>query len=286
MKNNVIKKSLSNLGYILITIILILYSLIVLYPVIWTVISSFKSTGEFYKNVWALPESWSTGFQNYKNAWKLAEIGSNLINSILVVSASMIINVVVCCMTAYVLARYKFRFAGFLTKLFIMGLFVPLVLGTIPTFFVLMHLKLYNTLIGLILVYATYSIPFSVFIMLGIYETLPTAFAEAAVLDGCSNSAIFWRIMFPLSQSGIITIAIFHFIWTWNDYIYAMTYITSNTKRTLSVGLVKLTSMATYRTDWGALFAGLMIVMIPSIIVYVLFQNQIQQGMTSGGVKG
>ena len=90
----------------------------------------------------------------------------------------------------------------------------------------------------------------------------------------------------PLATSGIVTISIFHFLWTWNDHIYAMTYVPSPANRTLSVGLVKLTSMAQYQTDWGALFAGLVIVMLPSLIVYIIFQNQIQEGLTSGGVKG
>lgn len=272
--------------YGLMRLIMFVYVVIVLFPMLWTLISSFKTTSEFYENVWALPASFRDGFQNYINAWEYAEIGRNILNSLLVVSVSLVLNVIICTMSAYVLARFKFRGNKTLTNLYVAGLFVPLVLGTIPTYFVLMQLKLYDTLIGLILVYTAYSIPFSVFVMIGIFQTLPDEFAEAAALDGCGYFRTFWNIMLPLGKSGLVTISIFHFLWTWNDYIYAMTYVPSASKRTLSVGLVKLTSMATYKTDWGALFAGLVIVMLPSIIIYILFQSQIQKGLTSGGIKG
>ena len=263
-----------------------LYAIIVLFPMLWTLMSSLKNTGEFYQDVWALPTSWAAGVQNYVNAWQYAEIGVNIVNSFIAVGASLVLNVLICTMSAYAITRFRFFGHKALGKVYILGLFVPLVLGTIPTFFTLMHLGLYDTMLGLILVYTAYSIPFSVFIMMGIFETLPTAFAEAAALDGCGYFRTFWDVMMPLARSGLVTISIFHFHWTWNDYIYAMTYVTSAAKRTLSVGLVKLTSMAQYKTDWGALFAGLVIVMIPSVAVYVLFQNQIQKGLTSGGLKG
>ncbi|MEF9974810.1 MAG: carbohydrate ABC transporter permease [Clostridia bacterium] len=286
MKKNQWAHLISTIGFTLVRVIMLVYAVIVLFPMLWTFMSSLKTTGEFYLNVWALPRSLKEGFQNYVNAWNYAEIGQNIVNSFIAVGASLVLNVLLCTMTAYAITRYKFHGHKLLSKLYIAGLFVPLVLGTIPTFFVLLNLHLYDTLLGLILVYTAYSMPFSVFIMMGIFETLPNTFAEAAALDGCGHFRTFWNVMLPLSRSGLVTISIFHFLWTWNDYIYAMTYVTSASKRTLSVGLVKLTSMATYRTDWGALFAGLVIVMIPSLIVYIIFQNQIQQGLTSGGIKG
>lgn len=274
------------IAYGLMRAIMFVYLIIVVFPMLWTIMSSFKSTAEFYENVWALPASLKNGFQNYVNAWEYAEIGQNLLNSLLVVGASLVLNVLICAMSSYAVTRFRFRFGKALSNLFTAGLFVPLVLGTIPTYFVLMDLKLYDTLIGLILVYTAYSIPFSVFTMNGIFQTIPTEFAEAAALDGCGHFRTFWSIMMPLAKSGLVTISIFHFLWTWNDHIYAMTYVPSASKRTLSVGLVKLTSMATYKTDWGALFAGLVSIMLPTIIVYILFQNQIQKGLTAGGIKG
>lgn len=277
---------LSRILLLIVRVIMIVYAVIVIFPMLWTIMSSFKETGEFYRDVWALPQSLKVGFQNYVNAWHLAEIGRNILNSVLCVGVSLVVNVLICTMTAYAITRYKFRGSGLLAKIFIAGQFVPLVLGTIPTFFILIRTGLYDSYTGLILVYIAYSIPFSVFIMMGIFETIPSTFAEAAALDGCGHFRTFWHIMLPLSKSGLITISIFHFLWTWNDCIYAMTYVTSPAKRTLSVGLVKLTSMATFRTDWGALFAGLVIVMLPSILIYAIFQSQLQKGLTAGGIKG
>ena len=277
---------LSHIALALIILVMLIYAVIVVFPMAWTIIASFKTTAELYHDVWSLPGSVFSGFENYAHAWTMAEIGRNMLNSVVSVSISLVVNVFICSLTAYAIKRYRFRGSRVLGRIFIMGQFVPLVLGTIPTFFILLRLHLYDTMTGLILVYITYSIPFSVFIMMGAFETIPSVFAEAAVIDGCGHFRTYWSVMLPLAKSGIVTISIFHFLWTWNDCIYAMTYITSSAKRTLSVGLVKLTSMATFKTDWGALFAGLVIVMLPSLLIYCLFQGQLQKGLTAGGIKG
>lgn len=265
-------------------LILSIYAVIVLFPMLWTIMSSFKRTQEFYKDVWSLPAA--LYWENYIKAWTTARIGDNILNSVLIVSVSVVAAMILASTVAYAVTRYKFLGSGIIGRVFIMGLFVPLVLGTIPEFFVLQSLSLYDKKIGLILVYTAYSMPLSVFIMMGLFETTPYSFAEAAMIDGAGHFKIFTKIMLPLSHSGLVTISIFNFLWTWNDYIYAMTYLPSRRNRTLPVGLVQLTSTAMYQTDWGALFAGLVIVMLPSLLIYILFQKQIQKGLTEGGVKG
>lgn len=275
------KRSLNRL---IIYICLIIYAVIVIYPMFWTIMSSFKTTAEFYKSVWALPEE--LHFENFVNAWKRAKLGWNIVNSILVVGASLILTDILAAMLAYVTSRYKFRGSNLLSSLFIMGMFMPLVMGTIPQFLNLQKIGLYDTRIGLILVYTAYSLPFSVLIMHNTFETMPMDFIEAARIDGASHTQTFLKIMLPLSRSGLVTISIFHFLWTWNDYIYAMTFIPSEAKRTLTVGLNQLTATAQYSADWGALFAGLVIVMIPSILIYSIFSQELQSGMNAGGIKG
>lgn len=267
-----------------IRIVLWVYAAIVVLPMAWCIISSLKSTKEFYANVWALPKR--LAFENYVNAWKSADIGINVINSIIIVGGSMLLTLILASMVSYVVVKYKFRGSGIIKMAFIMGTFVPLMLGTIPEFLTLQKLHLYDTRIGLILVYTAYSMPLSVMIMTSIYETIPSTYAEAAMIDGCGHFHTFFRIMFPLSRAGLVTISIFNFLWTWNDYLYAMTFISSPSKRTLPVGMVKLQSTAMYKTDWGALFAGLVIIMIPSIIIYAIFNKQLQSGMNAGGIKG
>lgn len=272
------------LGRIIIYILLIIYAAIVIYPMFWTIMSSFKTTAEFYKDVWALPSS--LHWENFKNAWTRAKLGWNILNSVWIVAASLVLTDVLAAMLAYVTGRFRFPGAKLLGTLFILGMFAPLVLGTIPQFLNLQKMGLYDTRLGLILIYTAYSLPFSVLIMRNTFETLPSDFQEAAMIDGAGHRQTFFKIMLPLARSGVVTISIFHFLWTWNDYIYAMTFIPSEAKRTLTVGLNQLTATAQYSADWGALFAGLVIVMIPSVIIYIIFNKEMQSGMTAGGIKG
>lgn len=265
-------------------IFLWIYAAIVIFPMIWCIMSSLKTTKEFYADVWALPEKLC--FENFKTAWETANIGINILNSVIVVAASVVLAMILSAMVSYVVTRYKFPGSNYIKIAFILGTFVPLMLGTIPEFLILQKLHLYDTRIGLILVYTAYSMPLSVMIMTSIFETLPGSYAEAAMIDGCNHFQVFFKIMLPLSKSGLVTISIFNFLWTWNDYLYAMTFLPSVEKRTLPVGMVMLQSTAMYKTDWGALFAGLVIIMIPSVIIYAFFNKQLQSGLNAGGIKG
>lgn len=261
-----------------------IYAVIVIFPMLWCIMSSLKTTKEFYADVWALPKS--LYFENFKTAWETADIGINVVNSVVIVACSVLLAMILAAMVSYVVTRYRFPGSGFIKILFILGTFVPLMLGTIPEFLILQKLHLYDTRIGLILVYTVYSLPLSVMILTSIFETIPSTYAEAAMIDGCGHFQVFFRIMLPLSKSGLVTISIFNFLWTWNDYLYAMTFLPSASKRTLPVGMVMLQSTAMYKTDWGALFAGLVIIMIPSVVIYAFFNKQLQSGMNAGGIKG
>lgn len=261
-----------------------IYAVIVIFPMLWCIMSSLKTTKEFYADVWALPKS--LYFENFKTAWETADIGINIVNSVVIVACSVVLAMILAAMVSYVVTRYRFPGSGFIKILFILGTFVPLMLGTIPEFLILQKLHLYDTRIGLILVYTVYSLPLSVMILTSIFETIPSTYAEAAMIDGCGHFQVFFRIMLPLSKSGLVTISIFNFLWTWNDYLYAMTFLPSASKRTLPVGMVMLQSTAMYKTDWGALFAGLVIIMIPSVVIYAFFNKQLQSGMNAGGIKG
>lgn len=272
------------LGRGAVRLILWIYAIIVIFPMVWCIMSSLKTTKEFYADVWALPKT--LYFENFRTAWQTANIGINVVNSVVIVACSVLLAMILAAMVSYVVTRYRFPGSGLIKILFILGTFVPLMLGTIPEFLILQKLHLYDTRIGLILVYTVYSLPLSVMIMTSIFETVPSTYAEAAMIDGCSHFQVFFKIMLPLAKSGLVTISIFNFLWTWNDYLYAMTFLPSASKRTLPVGMVMLQSTAMYKTDWGALFAGLVIIMIPSVVVYAFFNRQLQSGMNAGGIKG
>ena len=272
------------LSRILVQAALWLYAAIVIIPMLWCILSSLKSTKEFYADVWALPKQ--LYFQNFATAWETADIGVNVLNSLLIVFSAVALTMVLAAMVSYAVTKYSFRFSGVIKTGFILGIFVPLMLGTIPEFLILQRLKLYDNRLGLVLVYTAYSMPLSVMILTSIYETIPATYAEAAMMDGCGHFGTFFRIMLPLSRSGLVTISIFNFLWTWNDYLYAMTFLPTTSKRTLPVGMVMLQSTAMYKTDWGALLAGLVIIMVPSVLIYAFFNRQLQSGMNAGGIKG
>ncbi|AQS55018.1 carbohydrate ABC transporter permease [Novibacillus thermophilus] len=268
---------------IVIRVILFIYGLLVLLPMIWVFYTSFKTSREFYNNPWALPESIS--LDNYISAWNTANIGSYFFNSVIVTVGMVVLTLILASMMSYILARFSFSGRNLLTSLIMAGLLVPSVLGTIPVFNLLKTLNLLNTHLGLILVYTAYAMPFSVFVLIGFFKTIPKEMEEAAMIDGASHYTTFFKVILPLAKPGLITVSIFNFLWYWNEYAFALTVLTEEAKRTLPIGLEYLMAVQRYKTEWGDLFAGVIIVMIPVIIVYILFQRKLISGLNTGAVK-
>jgi len=265
-------------------VFLFFYSLIVIFPLVWAVYTSFKTNKEFYKDPWALPST--LYYQNYIKAWNKAHIGNYFMNSVLLTCLVVFLLIILGSTTAYVITRFNIKAGKYINMAYMSGMLVPTILGVVPTFLVLYRLKLLDSLVGLMLVYTAYGLPFTVFVLTGFFKTLPHELEEAALIDGCSLNRTYWTIMFPLAKSGIITVSIFNFIGFWNEYVLALTYITTDKKKTLSLGLINLMETSRYETDWGALFAGLIIVMIPTLLIYAIFQGKITGGLTIGAVKG
>lgn len=280
MKSNG-KQLLSKLG---LKCIVWSYTLIVLFPIIWTIYTSFKTNKEFYKNPWYLPEG--LHFQNYINAFVKANMASYFLNSIFVTLLALGICITFSILTAYAIARCNFKYKQVLHSFYLMGLFLPMIFGIIPLFMLLNKLHLLNSLIGLSIVYGTSAFPFAIYILVGFLVTVPKDYEEAATIDGCSQFKTLVHIIIPIIKPAIITVLVFQFIWFWNEYIQALTFITSENRRTLPVGLVNLMEQQRYSTDWGALFAGLVLVMIPTMIVYGILQKRITDGVSIGGLKG
>jgi len=159
-------------------------------------------------------------------------------------------------------------------------------LALVPLFFLLNSLHILNSHFGLILVYIAYSLPFTVFFLTGFFKTLPTELLEAATIDGANQLQLFFLIAIPLAQNGLVSMGIFNFLGMWNQYILPLVLLTSNEKYVLSQGLAFLQHQQRYQSDWSGLFAAVVIVMLPTLIVYVVFQNQIQRGLTVGALKG
>lgn len=265
-------------------LILLTWAVLVVFPLAWMVMTAFKTDKEIFFSPWKLPTSvqWS----NFSRAWNQASIGRYFGNSIIVVAGSVTLTLMISSMAAYVLARYPFRGNRVLYYIFLAGLMFPVFLALVPLFFLVRDLHLLGTYQGLILVYTAYSLPFSIFFLHGFFRTLPTEVAEAAIIDGASDYTIFWRVMLPMAQPGLITVGIFNFLGQWNQYLLPLVLNPDRNRYVLPQGLAFLSIQQGYQNDWSALFAGLTITMIPTIAVYALFQRRLEQGLTAGALKG
>lgn len=270
--------------HILIRCLLILYAVVVIFPLAWTAMTSLKTNQEFFMDPWGLPSTLQWG--NYVTAWVEVKVSDYFFNSVIVTALCILLTGFLAATSAYVLGRYQFKGRKAITTVYLSGIMVPGVLTIIPTFFLLKDLFILDSLVGLTMVYVSRTLPFSLMVLIGFFKTLPHEMEEAAYIDGCGHVRCFLNIMLPMAMPGIVTITIFNFIWYWNEFLLALTFVTTNAKKTLPLGLVMLLDMAQYRTDWGALFAGLMIIMLPTILFYILFEDKIEEGLTAGAVKG
>jgi N-acetylglucosamine transport system permease protein len=266
-------------------IILLIWSVAVLYPLIWTLLDALKNNEQFFLNSpWALPKFpllWS----NFSYVWSKYNFSTYFMNSIVVTVGSTLLGMILAAMTAYILARYDFKGNKILLTIYISSMMIPFALALIPLFFLLNDLHLINTWLGLILVYAALNLPFGIFLLVGFYKSLPKEIEEAAIIDGTSHYGTFFRVMLPLSQPGLITVMITNMLNNWNEYFLGVVLTNEPTKYTLPIGLAVMQAEMQYRVEWGPLFAGLLITTLPTLIVYMIFQRQIASGITAGAVK-
>jgi N-acetylglucosamine transport system permease protein len=275
---------------ILIYLFLIAWAIVVIYPMAWTVMGSLRTDRELLFTPWGLPTQ--LHFENYLRAWKDAQIGQFFGNTLIVIIPSLFFTLLFSAMVAYVLARYEFRGRQFIFYLFLGGMMFPIILAMVPLYFIMEFLHIRNTFPGLSLVYVAFSFPFTVFFLYGFFRTLPRELMEAAIIDGASHSQTFFRVMLPLAQPGLVTAAIFNFLGQWNQFILPSALMDSSglkegqTRYVLSQGLYYLQIKQQYQNDWSGMFAAVAIVMIPTLVVYIIFQNRIEQGLTVGALKG
>ncbi|MGH3362748.1 MAG: carbohydrate ABC transporter permease [Nocardioides sp.] len=261
--------------------VLMLWALLVIVPFLWALLASVKDSREIFGSPWELPEDWR--WSNFSAAWQRGGVGDYLLNSVVVVTGGVVLTMLLGSMIAYVLARYEFRGNRFVYYLFAAGMMFPVFLAIVPLFFVVQGLGMLSTYHGLILVYVAYSLPFTVFFMHAFFRTLPTSVAEAAIIDGCSHSQVFFRVMLPMARPGLLSVGIFNVLGQWNQFV--LPSFLSPEKPVLAQGIATLLAQQRYEGSWGILFAALAIAMVPVVIVYLIFYRQIQAGLTSGTLK-
>ena len=264
-------------------ILLFVYALVVLYPLFWNIMSSFKTTEEILISRTALPAG--LALDNYVRAFVTANMGEYLLNSIFVVVLSLTLLLIFTIPCAYALARYKFVGSKAMELMFAMCLFIQPVYIYIPLYTLLHRLNMLDNLWALSLVYAAIQIPFSAFLLAGYMRGISPSFEEAARIDGCGNWKTLLKVVVPMAKPGIITVAMLNGMAFWNEYILALVTLRTPGNRTLPVGVANLFEVQRRATDFGALYAALMIVLVPTLIIYFIGQRYLTKGIAMGGVK-
>ena len=264
-------------------IVLIGWAAVVILPMLWTLVTSFKTTSAIISRPTELPKSLS--FDNYVHAWTDAGIGSSFVNTIIVVGFALVIVMVLGAMCSYVLARFTFFGNRIIYYLMLAGLTFPIFLAIVPLFFTLKNFGLLNTLPGLVITYVAFALPFTVFFLYSFFKLLPDEIAEAAAIDGAGEWQTFFRVMLPMARNGFASVLIFNFLGLWNQFLIPVALNTNVNNYVLSQRMAAFASQAGYSVDFGALFAAVVITVAPVLIVYIIFQRQLQGSVSQGTMK-
>ena len=288
------KNGKDTLYKVFIYIVLLLLAISIAVPVGWVFLASVKENAEFYGNPWTLPKG--IYFQNFIDAFQGAKMGEYMLNSVIVTVLALLLLLVIALPAAYVLARYRFKGSKLCNIMFMGGLFINVNYIVVPIFLMFVDGDkflnrvfgsgfLLNNLFVLALVYASTALPFTIYLRSGFFVSIPKDYEEAAFVDGAGYFKTMFSIMMPMARPSIITVILFNFLSFWNEYIIAMTMLTGESK-TLPVGLMQLMQAQQAAANYGRLYAGLVIVMLPTLILYICVQKKLTEGMSLGGLKG
>ena len=256
--------------------------LVALFPIVWVVLSSFKTNREILSNGLQLPSTFS--FSGYKQALEMAPILKFFVNSLIVSFASTALNVFILAMAGYVFAKKKFRFKNLIFGILSLSMVIPSTALMSPVYTVITKLHLYDTKMALILVYTALNMPISLMILRSAFAAIPTELEEAAYIDGAGFFRTFWQVMMPCAKGGLASAAVLAFLGSWNEFTFALLLTSSTSTRTLPLSLSYFTSQFSF--NYTAMFAAIAIAVLPSIIVFSIFQEQVCSSLTAGSVKG
>ncbi len=262
--------------------ILILLTCIQLFPLVWLVDFSLNKNGDLFGKYilkWPNPPQ----FSNYVTAWVDGNIGRFFLNSVVVNGATVVITTVLVLTMSFAFTRMEWKLRGFVFNIVLLGLMIPIHVTLLPNFFTFKAVGVRDSYLGLIIPYVAFSIPFGVFLMSSFIETSPKAIQEAAVIDGCNIWTIIFKIIMPLTKPAIVTVVVTTFLNSWNEFIMAATYLTSNAFRTLPFAVYNFAGQ--YASEYAIQFAVMTLTAIPSLVVYIILNEQITKGVTFGAVK-
>jgi len=285
-----------HLAKIITYIALILLAMAIVVPVAWSFMAAFKQNHEFYGNPWILPEK--LYFQNFVSAWEEARMGEFMLNSVITTVLGLLMLLITALPAAYVLSRFNFKVKKILRALFMGGLFININYIVVPIFLMFadadkwlksVGLKSFflNNIFVLAVVYASTALPFTIYLLSSYFITIPKAYEEAAYIDGAGYVKTMIKIIFPMAKPSIITVILFNFLWFWNEYIIAITLLTDpKGAKTLPVGLMNLMKAQNAAAQYGRMYAGLVLVMVPTLVFYICVQKKLTQSLNIGGLKG
>lgn len=263
-------------------LVLIVAGLVMVYPMFWVFLNSFKDNNDIYAHPFSLPTVWRV--DNYINTLSTSHLNVSFLNSTIVTISTILLTILVCSMASFVIARVEFKLNFAVLTFFLLGLMVPEVSCLLPLFILYQKVKMINSLVTLILIYSTMGMSVNILMMTGFMKSIPKEIEESAIIDGSSMPRVFWSFIIPLSRVVIVTVAILTFLWTWNEYLFGLVFISKPLLKTLPVALAGFKTA--HQVFYGPMSAGIIITVIPVILVYTVLQEQVIRGMTMGAVKG
>jgi raffinose/stachyose/melibiose transport system permease protein len=263
------------------TVALVLLAIVFFFPMVWMVVSSFKSNSAIFASPFALPDS--VDFSRWARAWEVGHIGQYALNSAIVTSVAVFAILLLGAGAAFAFSRYRFAGRSLLMGLLALGLLLPLHSYFIAQSTIFNRLEITDTRLALIIPYTAMGLPLAVYLLKVYLDALPDELFDAARIDGAGDGRVFWLLALPLLRPGLATVAIFSALAAWNEFLLALLYIQDDALKTIPTGLLAFSSR--YVTDYGLLFSALSIITLPMIVIYVVFNRQIVEGITAGSLK-
>lgn len=275
------RKVIQHFGISSTVLFLMLYALIVAYPLFWLILNSFKTTQEIYTSSWGLPVSWN--FSNYADAWT-SGVSSYFLNSMFVTMVSVVLTLYLSALCAYGLMRFQGRGANAILLFMIGGLLISPEVSLVPLYSLMQFTGLHDTHWALIFPYVSYRLPITILLIRAHFLTIPKDLDEAAYIDGYGAFRVFHKIYIPLSKTILLTAGVLTAYYTWNEFLFAIIFIDSDSLKTIPSGLMVFRDAL--ETNWGVLLAGLVISAVPLMLAFVAIQKSFIRGMTAGSVRG
>jgi raffinose/stachyose/melibiose transport system permease protein len=270
------------IGTLFVYLFLTAFAIVDIYPLFFTLISSLKSNSEIFKSFTSLPTNFK--FENYATAWSLGNIGRYTANTFFLTSATLVLTAIVGAMASFALSKFVFKVKEVTHLFFIAGLMIPIQATIIPLAYLFGKFNVTNNYPMLILLYSAFCIPLTVLMLTNYMKSIPVEIEEAIIMDGGSTYQVFRHVILPLSMPAIASVSIFNFIQVWNNLLFPLVFITEKKLGTITMGL--LAFFGERSNDYGSAMAAVFLTMLPTMLIYIFFQEKVENGLTSGAVKG